>query len=155
MKPNNTKSWQILEEQANLIRNNPGFDQVNTDFLLDLNGLKFDFTNQIFDGRVLANLVALAEETNLAKGIRDLLAGGIVNKSERRSALHIGLRYPEIARKTGQYHSVLSQFEMMVEIEKSINEGRRRGFTQKPFTDIVQIGIGGSYIGSKLSLIHI
>ena len=149
MKLNNTNSWQILEEQAKLIKNNQSFDQVNAEFLLELNGLKFDFTNQIFDERVLTNLVVLTKETNLAKGIRDLLAGEQVNKSEGQPALHIGLRHPEIARETGQYDSVLSQFEKMVEVETSINEGTRRGFTHRPFTDIVQIGIGGSHLGSK------
>ena len=149
MKPNNTNSWQILEEQAKLIKNNPVLEQGNAEFLVELNGLKFDFTNQIFDERVLANLVALTIETNLTKGIKDLLAGEQINKSEGQSALHIGLRHPEIARKTGQYDSVIGQFKKMVEIEKSINEGNRRGFTHRPFTDLVQIGIGGSHLGSK------
>ena len=67
MKPDNTDSWQILKEQAKRIKNNQDFNQANRTLLLDFDGLKVDFTNQIFDERVLANLVALAEETNLAK----------------------------------------------------------------------------------------
>ena len=149
MKPNNTDSWQILKEQAKRIKNNQDFNQANRTLLLDFDGLKVDFTNQIFDERVLANLVALAEETHLAKAIADLVAGEQVNNSEKQSALHIGLRHSEVARETGQYDSVFDQFEKMVEVERSISEGNRRGFTQKPFTDIVQIGIGGSHLGSK------
>lgn len=149
MKPDNTDSWQILKGQAKRIKNNQDFNQANRTLLLDFDGLKVDFTNQIFDKRVLANLVALAEETNLAKAITDLVAGEQVNNSEKQSALHIGLRHSEVARETGQYNSVFDQLEKMVEVEKSISEGNRRGFTQKPFTDIVQIGIGGSHLGSK------
>ena len=149
MKPDNTDSWQILKEQAKRIKNSQDFNQANRTLLLDFDGLKVDFTNQIFDERVLANLVALAEETHLAKAIADLVAGEQVNNSEKQSALHIGLRHSEVARETGQYDSVFDQFEKMVEVERSISEGNRRGFTQKPFTDIVQIGIGGSHLGSK------
>ena len=149
MKLDNTNSWQILKEQAKRVKNNPDFNQANENLRLDLNDLKFDFTNQIFDNQVLANLAALTEETDLAKAMKDLLSGERVNKSEKQSALHIGLRHSEVARETGQYDSVSGQLEKMVELERSINEGRRRGFTQKPFTDIVQIGIGGSHLGSK------
>ena len=66
MKPDNTDSWQILKEQAKRIKNSQDFNQANRTLLLDFDGLKVDFTNQIFDERVLANLVALAEETHLA-----------------------------------------------------------------------------------------
>ena len=149
MKSDNTNSWQILTENAKRVKNNPDFNQVKESLLLDFNGLKFDFTKQIFDDQVLANLVALTEETNLARAITDLLAGEHVNNSEKQSALHIGLRHSEVASATGQYDSVSGQLEKMVELERSINEGNRRGFTQKPFTDVVQIGIGGSHLGSK------
>ena len=148
MKPTNTNSWQILEELATPIKNNPVFNQVKANFHLDLNGLKFDFTNQIFEDNVLTNLVALSDEMNLTKAVTDLLAGKQVNRSEKQPALHIGLRHAEIARDTKQYDAVLNQFEKMVEVEKSINTGIRRGFTNRPFTDVVQIGIGGSHIGS-------
>ena len=66
MKPDNTDSWQILKEQAKRIKNSQDFNQANRTLLLDFDGLKVDFTNQIFDERVLANLVAFAEETHLA-----------------------------------------------------------------------------------------
>ena len=121
MKPTNTNSWRILEEQATPIKNNPDFNQVKAHFSLDLNGLKFDFTNQIFEDTVLTNLVELSDEMNLTKAVTDLLAGKQVNRSEKKPALHIGLRHAEIARDTNQYDAVLNQFEKMVEIEKSIN----------------------------------
>ena len=149
MKPDNTNSWKALKEQAKRIKNNQNFKQANETFLLDFNGFKLDFTNQIFDKRVLANLVALAEETNLAKAMTGLVTGEQVNNSEKQSALHIGLRHSEVARETGQYDSVFDQLQEMFDVERSISEGNRRGFTQKPFTDIVQIGIGGSHLGSK------
>ena len=98
MKPDNTDSWQILKEQAKRIKNNQDFNQANSTLLLDFDGLKVDFTNQIFDERVLANLVALAEETNLTKAITDLVAGEQVNNSEKQSALHIGLRHSDQPR---------------------------------------------------------
>ena len=83
MKPDNTKSWQTLKEQAKRFKNNQDFNQANRTLLLDFDGLKVDFTNQIFDERVLANLVAFAEETHLAKAIAELVAGEQVNNSEK------------------------------------------------------------------------
>ena len=148
MRPDKTNSWQTLEKHAKLVKDGPGFDQGKANFFLDLNGLKFDFTNQIFDDSVLAALINLTDETNLTEAVTDLFAGKQVNKSEKQSAFHIGLRHSEIARKTRQYDSVFNQFTKMVEMEKSINKGIRRGFTEKPFTDVVQIGIGGSQTGS-------
>ena len=75
------------------------------------------------------HLVAL-EETDLTKAITDLVAGEQVNNSEKQSALHIGLRHSDSCSQTGQYDSVFDQLKKMVEVERSIREGNRRGFTK-------------------------
>ena len=83
--------------------------------------------------------------------LRVSFPGEIINQTEGRAVLHTALRAP----KTSECHvdgvNVIPEIDQVKQkIERFTNEvvnGDRKGFTGKTFTDIVNIGIGGSDLG--------
>jgi glucose-6-phosphate isomerase len=87
-------------------------------------------------------------------GFRDRMARGeAVNATERRAALHMALRGPEGAFRAGEedasaaVHDALGAMARFVE---GVHAGAIRGATGERFTDVVNIGIGGSDLGPAM-----
>lgn len=123
-------------------------------YSLNSGGLFLDYSKNLIDARCHQLLVELAEQMNLRQAIEQLFAGAPVNASEHRPALHTALRRPigERVLVAGddvmpEVHRVLGQ---MTELVQRIHNGLWRGFTEKPITDVVNIGIGGSFLGPQL-----
>ena len=124
------------------------------DFTLSSCGLFLDYSKNLITDQTRSLLVNLANEADLKNAIKSLFEGDIVNASEGRPALHTALRRP-VADKLSvngvnimpQVHKVLNQ---MTELVGRIHDGLWRGYTEKPITDIVNIGIGGSFLGPEL-----
>ena len=143
------KSWPLLKERADRFKNSnkqdSSFQKIST-----LNGIKFDLRNQLIDEDTVNDLIKLADEINIDKKIQQLISGNKINKSENQAALHMGLRSSLMGAKSETNMASQRQIHQMTICEKSINSGIRTGSTDKPFTDLVQIGIGGSHLGTKL-----
>ncbi|HCN63349.1 MAG TPA: glucose-6-phosphate isomerase [Pseudomonas sp.] len=124
------------------------------DFTLSSCGLFLDYSKNLITDQTRSLLVNLANEADLKNAIKSLFEGDIVNASEGRPALHTALRRP-VADKLSvngvnimpQVHKVLNQ---MTELVGRIHDGLWRGYTEKPITDVVNIGIGGSFLGPEL-----
>ncbi|MQT46424.1 glucose-6-phosphate isomerase [Pseudomonas helleri] len=124
------------------------------DFTLSSCGLFLDYSKNLITDQTRSLLVNLANEADLKNAIKSLFEGDIVNASEGRPALHTALRRP-VADKLSvngvnimpQVHKVLNQ---MTELVGRILYGLWRGYTEKPITDVVNIGIGGSFLGPEL-----
>ena len=144
------KSWELLKRYAaDVLQNNKKQVSPKTK-IISFNGVKFDITNQLIDEDILAGLVSLANERGIDEKIKKLISGSKINKSENRAAFHINLRSPHIQENPNLNEAFGLQIARMSSLERSINSGQRRGFNGKPFTDLVQIGIGGSHLGTKL-----
>ena len=123
-------------------------------FSLDSCGLLLDYSKNLIDERSLELLIQLAEQAGLQGAIDALYNGEQVNASEGRAALHTALRSP-IGRRLvvdgtdiiPQVHRVLHQ---MTELVSRIHSGLWRGYSEKPITEVVNIGIGGSFLGPQL-----
>ena len=117
-------------------------------------GLLLDYSKNLIDEKTLNLLVQLAEQADLPASINALFSGEAVNASEGRAALHTALRSP-IGRRLQldgvdlipQVHRVLNQ---MTELVSRIHSGLWRGYSDKPITEVVNIGIGGSFLGPQL-----
>ncbi|MCL7461977.1 glucose-6-phosphate isomerase [Pseudomonas sp. NW5] len=123
-------------------------------YSLSRGGLFLDYSKNLIDEASLASLLALAEQVQLRPAIEALFEGRMVNASERRPALHTALRRPigERVLVDGQdvmpeVHRVLGQ---MTELVQRIHNGLWRGYSEQPITDVVNIGIGGSFLGPQL-----
>jgi glucose-6-phosphate isomerase len=100
---------------------------------------------------VMPALMELARAADVA-GFRDAMAGGAaVNVTEGRAALHMALRAPAGAPATAGTEAALDLAaetrERMRAFTTAVHEGRFRGATREGFTDVLNIGIGGSDLG--------
>jgi glucose-6-phosphate isomerase len=96
-------------------------------------------------------LVELAKECDLSSAIESYFKGDTINKTENRAVLHTALRAPADAEINYDGKNVVPEVQEVKEkIKKFSNKiigGEKKGYTGKAFTDVVNIGIGGSDLG--------
>jgi len=122
---------------------------------LSIGDLVIDLSKNLIDDRVVAMLLAVAEEADVGAAIGRLLDGSIVNLTEGRAAGHAVLRRPEGTRGmvdgvdvAHEVHGVLARMRSFV---GDVHSGRRLGVTGDRLTTIVNIGIGGSDLGPSMA----
>ena len=110
-----------------------------------------DFSKNIVDDHSFSILMLLARECGLKDAITSQFSGERINKTENRPVLHTALRnrgnnpvFVDGKDVMPDVHDVLEQMKMFSE---SIISGSWKGYTGKPITNIVNIGIGGSDLG--------
>ena len=153
-------AWQLLTEHRQAMQDfslRQAFAQDPQRFAslsLDACGLFLDYSKNLITTQTIDLLMQLAREAGLQQSIEALLDGQPVNASEGRPALHTALRRPvgEQILVNGQdvmpeVHKVLGQ---MTDLVGRIHSSLWRGYSEKSITDVVNIGIGGSYLGPEL-----
>lgn len=114
--------------------------------------LRLDFQHQWIDQTILQLLFELAEQCQLREMIDSLFVGELVNHTEKRPALHTALRtQQDVLNLNGQniIPEIAAVREEMFSMAEEIRQGAWLGFTGKPITDVVNIGIGGSHLGPQ------
>ena len=113
-----------------------------------------DFSKNRITPETLDLLKDLAEEVQLSAAISKYFGGEKINKTENRAVLHTALRMPENAEVFYQGENVMPEINQVKHKIKQFSEdvigGKSKGFTNKSFTDIVNIGIGGSDLGPAM-----
>jgi glucose-6-phosphate isomerase len=111
----------------------------------------YDFTRQRMTAETIGLLLDLARACDLEGRIRALFAGEAVNNTENRPALHMALRNrsgrPMEAAGRDVMPEVRAELAKMREFVTGVHEGRVTGAGGQRFTDVVNIGIGGSDLG--------
>ncbi len=111
----------------------------------------FDFSKNRIDSTTLALLVQLAKECKLDDAIKAMYNGDKINQTEDRQVLHIALRNqsntPILVEGKDVMPEVNAVLAKMEKFSNAIISGDWKGYTGKPITDIVNIGIGGSDLG--------
>lgn len=119
-------------------------------------GLVLDATRQRIDLPALAALITAADESGLRPAIDALFAGLPVNNTESRPALHTALRAsggPALSvGETDVRAVVAAERERCRTLVSAVSGGVRKGATGQRFTDVVNIGIGGSDLGPVMAL---
>ena len=110
-----------------------------------------DYSKNRITQKSLDLLIDLAQQENLQGQIDAMFKGDKINFTEQRAVLHSALRspltpsiYSDGIDVQPQVHSVLGQIEHFVEL---VHQGKWRGYSDKPLTQIINIGIGGSDLG--------
>lgn len=123
-------------------------------FSLSASGVLLDYSKNLITQETCALLVQLAQEACLSDAIAAMFSGQRVNASEQRQALHTALRRPlgdkvlvDGCNIMPEVHRVLQQ---MTDLVTRLHNGLWRGYSELPITDVVNIGIGGSFLGPQL-----
>ena len=133
------------------------FDTPNrvTDFSLSAAGLYLDYSKQNITKTELSHLVTWADECKLSDHMKAMFSGKKINNTEQRAVLHSVLRAPSRVKHQvlGKEAIDVEQTEQhMAQIVDDVCQGKLTGLTGEKFTDVLAIGIGGSYYGIKVGL---
>lgn len=117
-------------------------------------GLFLDYSKNRATPETLNLLLTLAQEAKLDAKIKAMFAGDIINTTEKRAVLHTALRSTAdqsiIAEGQDIVPEVQQTLNKMQQFVTSVTSGQWKGYTGKAITDIVSIGIGGSFLGPKI-----
>ncbi|MGB0411726.1 MAG: glucose-6-phosphate isomerase [Pikeienuella sp.] len=116
--------------------------------------LLIDFSKEKIDAGALAALVALAQARGVESARDAMFAGDAINTTEGRAVLHMALRggAGECVTVDGEdvMPSVNDTLERFLAFAEDVRSGRFRAPNGEAFTDVVNIGIGGSDLGPAM-----
>jgi glucose-6-phosphate isomerase len=125
------------------------------DFSISLDNFLFDFSKHKVTRETIELLVALAEARRLEARRDALFAGEAVNNTENRAAMHMALRdlstRPLVIDGEDMRPAIEAEREKVYAFARTIRSGEARGATGQHFSDIVNIGIGGSDLGPAMA----
>jgi len=125
------------------------------DFSLNAAGVFLDYSKQNINRSELYGIVSWAEKSDLSTKIHSMFSGLRINNTEQRSVLHTVLRAPIKVKKEvlGEFAAEVESTEnKMALIVNNIHKGVHKTCSGKNYTDVLAIGIGGSYYGLKVTL---
>ena len=152
--PSKLNSWKKLSSQfkmENLLTIEELMGESNRleNFSIEWEDFFLDFTKNRISQSTLDQLVNLCHESNLKNNIECYFNGDLINETEKRSVLHTALRSQK--HESNEISKTVNEIrEKIINIADEINSGDKVGYTGKPFTDIVNIGIGGSHLGQEM-----
>lgn len=117
-------------------------------------GIHLDYSKNRVTDEVLSALYDLAREQGVEAKRDAMFSGDIINHTEQRAVLHTALRNfsgkPVMVDGQDVMPEVLATQDKIRDFTHSIHQGKRLGYTGKPLTHIVAVGIGGSFLGPKI-----
>ena len=158
--PTTTKAWAKLtahysntktEELKHYFRND---SDRPSKFTLKWDGFLFDYPKNRISEETMSLLLELADEVKLKEAITACFEGKVINQTEGRPVLHTALRAKkdDIVKVDG-VNVVPEVYEVKQNIKTftdAVINGSKKGFTGQAFTDVVNIGIGGSDLGPAM-----
>ena len=158
--PTTTKAWKKLSEHHKEIKDKhlrelfaSDFDR-GQKFSLHWEDFFVDYSKNRFTEETISLLLDLADEVGLKEAISSYFGGDPINQTEGRAVLHTALRakqgdviYVDGDNVVPEVYQVREKIQTF---SNAIISGKKKGFTDKPFTDVVNIGIGGSDLGPAM-----
>ena len=124
-------------------------------YTLRFNDLLLDYSKNIINDTTLSLLLDLAREAKVLEHAASMFNGEKINFTENRSVLHVALRNrsnrPILSERKDVMPGVNKVLAHMREFSDKVRSGAWKGYTGKPITDIVNIGIGGSDLGPVMA----
>ncbi|MFC3854076.1 glucose-6-phosphate isomerase [Salinispirillum marinum] len=158
--PTQFPSWQALAaHQQTLVdqhmRSLFQQDPARSDrFTLSAAGITLDYSRNRLTDDTVTLLLQLAQESGLAEGIAAMFAGDTINNTEHRAVLHTALRNrsarPVPVDGEDVMPTIRATLQKMRDFVTAVDEGSFVGYTGKPLRTIINIGIGGSFLGPKV-----
>ena len=154
---NERPAWKALEAHAlemrqagiaSLFAKDPARAQ---EFSVAACGLLLDYSKNPLSRQTRTLLVALAGDAGLPAQIVAMFDGKRINVTEKRAVLHTALRNrsdrPVLVDGKDVMPEVRAVLSRLRDFSERVRDGAARGYSGLPFTDVVNIGIGGSDLG--------
>lgn len=157
--PNTTVAWQKLEKHFAEIKNVSmqqlfAQDKLRTEKMhIQWNDFLLDYSKNRITDEIVTLLLELAQTLDLKDAISKYFSGDILNVTENRAVLHTALRSCEgsvLVDGSNVIPEIQAAKQKMCVFSESIISGTSKGYTGKAFTDVVNIGIGGSDLGPDM-----
>jgi glucose-6-phosphate isomerase len=155
--PTQTAAWKKLEKHFETAKDFQLTELFASDkdrftkFSKKFDDLLIDYSKNLITEETLDLLLNLANETELKSSIDSFFKGEKINRTEDRAVLHTALRNSSDRKIMVDGMDVMPEVKAVLEKMKifsnEIISGNWKGYTGKPITDIVNIGIGGSDLG--------
>ena len=158
--PTQTNAWKALQKHFAEVKDRHTLSLFEKDaaradkFSIQWHDFYVDYSKNRIDEETMKLLVQLADECHLKEAIEKYFGGDLINNTEKRAVLHTALRAPENSVVNVDGKNVMPEVAAVKHKIKQFSEevisGKRKGYTGKAFTDVVNIGIGGSDLGPAM-----
>ncbi|EYU45143.1 hypothetical protein ABFS82_03G057800 [Erythranthe guttata] len=119
--------------------------------MIEFDGMLLDYSRQRATSDTLNKLKNLAEAAHLKEKINKMFNGERINSTEDRSVLHVALRAPRdsVINSDGKnvVPDVWQVLDKIKDFSERIRSGAWIGATGKALTNVIAVGIGGSFLG--------
>ena len=126
-------------------------------FSLRFNDILLDYSKNRITEETMARLLDLAREAQVEQWRERMFSGEKINFTEDRAVLHTALRnrgnQPVLVDGKDVMPNVNRVLAQMRDFTERVRSGAWKGYTGKPITDIVNIGIGGSDLGPFMACV--
>ncbi len=146
--PTKTKSWKKLKSLKSTVDLKTLFKNDNDrlkKYSISIDELYVDYSKNLIDDEILNLLINLSKECKLHDAIDKQFNGEKINETEDRAVLHTALR--SFDKKSPFFEVIQKDRKKIKDFSDGIIDGTFLSSTGKKFTDIVNIGIGGSDLG--------
>lgn len=118
--------------------------------------LYLDFSKEKLDGAALSALVALAEAAGVEERRAQLFGGEAINLTEGRAVQHMALRGGAGSRVLVEGRDIMPEVLAVrgrfLAFAEAVRSGEYAAADGRPFTDVVNLGIGGSDLGPVMAV---
>ncbi|CAM8939213.1 unnamed protein product [Rhodiola kirilowii] len=151
-----TEQWKDLKSHVDDINQTHLRDLMNDNerckaMMVEFDGLLLDYSRQCATVDTIDKLIILAEAASLKQKINRMYNGEHINSTEGRSVLHVALRAPRDATINSDGKNVVPEvwkvLDKIQEFTEKFRSGSWVGATGDKLTNVVAIGIGGSFLG--------
>jgi len=156
-----TATWQALaEHQAKIkdvhLRRMFADDSRRAErFTAEGAGLLLDYSKNRITDVTMQLLLHLAAECGVAERRDAMFRGEKINTTEKRAVLHVALRAPREAVIKVDGHNVVPDvhavLDRMAAFAEKVRSGEWTGHTGKRIKNVINVGIGGSYLGPEMA----
>lgn len=155
---NRTEAWKTLNKHAQEIKKTHLRDLLTDGkrvrgLTFKAEGVLLDCSRQNATSETLPLLLKLAEAAELEKKIAAMFAGKHINRTEDRAVLHVALRAAPNAKIMLDGKNVVPDVHAVLEsirrFSDKVRHGKAVGATGKKLSNVVAVGIGGSYLGPE------
>ena len=156
-----TATWQALSEHQAKIKDVHLRRMFADDpsraarFTVEGPGLVLDYSKNRITDETVQLLLRLAEERGVPERRDAMFRGDKINTTEKRAVLHVALRAPRGAVIEVDGHNVVPDvhavLDRMADFATKVRSGAWTGHTGKRIRNVINVGIGGSYLGPEMA----